>query len=201
MELYEKISFLRKTVGMSQQDLADKIDISRQSIYKWEQGLTSPDISKLVEIAKIFNITTDLLLDDKVGEKELTDYILNNKKEKKNVETNHKKSMLDYLLLVPILLGVGILIFMFYCFGIMIIGFLYAFFAGAIIAPLYGFVMIFVNASGGIGTILMCIAIICLGLGLIYPTFLLARWYKIKYLKLAKDVTNKIKNIDWKKVF
>ena len=71
MELYEKIVFLRRKNGLSQQELADKLEISRQSVYKWEQGLTSPDITKLPELAKIFNVTVDELLNNDIDEKEL----------------------------------------------------------------------------------------------------------------------------------
>lgn len=52
MELFEKINFLRKSEGMHQQDLADTLMVSRQTVYKWEQGITSPDISKLSDSSK-----------------------------------------------------------------------------------------------------------------------------------------------------
>lgn len=200
MELYEKITFLRKSIGLSQQDLADKIDISRQSIYKWEQGLTSPDISKLMELAKIFGVTTDLLLDDKIEEKDITKYLLKDNTNENKQTNGLRRSIFDYLLLAPIILGGGILAFMFYCFGAMAIGFLYIFFACSTVAPFYGFVMIFANLSNGFGGLLICISIIISGLGLVFPLFLLSRFWHKKYIVLAKSLTTKIKKINWKQV-
>ena len=67
MKLYEKISVLRKRNGLSQEDLADKLDVSRQSVYKWEQGVSYPEIEKIKKLAQIFNVTFDELLNDDLG--------------------------------------------------------------------------------------------------------------------------------------
>ena len=64
MELYEKLYELRRASGMSQEELAEKLGVSRQSVSKWESASASPDISKLVEIADIFEVSTDYLLKD-----------------------------------------------------------------------------------------------------------------------------------------
>lgn len=66
MKLYEKITLLRKRNGFSQEDLADKLNISRQSVYKWEQGVSVPELDKLKKIASIFGVSMDMLLDDTV---------------------------------------------------------------------------------------------------------------------------------------
>lgn len=66
MKLYEKISVLRKKNGISQEDLANKLEISRQSVYKWEQGVSYPEIDKLKKLAQIFNVTFDDLLNDEI---------------------------------------------------------------------------------------------------------------------------------------
>ena len=64
MLLSEKILMLRKKHGWSQEELDEKLGVSRQSVSKWESASASPDISKLVEIADIFDVSTDYLLKD-----------------------------------------------------------------------------------------------------------------------------------------
>lgn len=62
MNLSEKIFELRKANGMSQEQLAEKIGVSRQSISKWESGESTPEMERLIELSKVFNVTTDYLL-------------------------------------------------------------------------------------------------------------------------------------------
>ena len=65
MNLNERIYQLRKASEMSQEQLAENINVSRQSISKWEVGESNPDIDKIIMLSKIFNVPTDyLLLDD-----------------------------------------------------------------------------------------------------------------------------------------
>lgn len=64
MKLNEKIIYARKKAGMSQIDLADAMEVSRQSVSKWETGESNPEISKLPALAKILNVTTDWLLSE-----------------------------------------------------------------------------------------------------------------------------------------
>ncbi|MBP2623929.1 helix-turn-helix domain-containing protein [Streptococcus oricebi] len=66
MNLAEKIFTLRKEKQFSQEQLAEKVNVSRQSISKWESGQALPEVEKIVELSKIFQVTTDyLLLEDK----------------------------------------------------------------------------------------------------------------------------------------
>lgn len=58
----ERIRDLRKKNNLTQEELADKLNVSRQAITKWESGLGTPDISNIEAIAKLFNITVDELL-------------------------------------------------------------------------------------------------------------------------------------------
>lgn len=62
MKLAEKIILLRKQKGWSQEELAAQMDVTRQSISKWESGASVPDIDKIVLLSSIFGITTDYLL-------------------------------------------------------------------------------------------------------------------------------------------
>ncbi len=68
MILADKILALRKKNGWSQEELADKLNVSRQSISKWEGAIAIPDISKIIEMGKIFGVTTDYLLKDDIEE-------------------------------------------------------------------------------------------------------------------------------------
>ena len=64
MKLNDKIYYLRKRAGMSQEDLASAVGVSRQAVSKWETGESSPDINKLLALSKTFEVTTDWLLSD-----------------------------------------------------------------------------------------------------------------------------------------
>jgi transcriptional regulator with XRE-family HTH domain len=58
----EKIQNLRKEKNLSQEELGEKLDVSRQSVSKWESGLAMPEIEKLIILSEIFEVTTDYLL-------------------------------------------------------------------------------------------------------------------------------------------
>ncbi|MEM5770659.1 MAG: helix-turn-helix transcriptional regulator, partial [Bacillota bacterium] len=73
MILADKIMTLRKTNGWSQEDLAEKMNVSRQSISKWESAAAIPDINRILELAKLFGVTTDYLLKDDVEQLEYSD--------------------------------------------------------------------------------------------------------------------------------
>ncbi len=62
MNLSAKIFELRKANNLSQEQLAEKIGVSRQSISKWESGETTPELERLVELSIAFDVTTDYLL-------------------------------------------------------------------------------------------------------------------------------------------
>ena len=68
MKLYEKITLYRKKNGLSQEELAEKIGVSRQAVSKWETGDALPEITKLKALADTFNVTVDFLLDEEKTE-------------------------------------------------------------------------------------------------------------------------------------
>ncbi len=72
MRFYEKLTRLRKQKGLSQEELADVLDISRQSVYKWESGTNMPDKANLEKLTKFFNVSFNYLLDDDMDEIALT---------------------------------------------------------------------------------------------------------------------------------
>ncbi len=60
----EKLQLIRKSKGMTQEDLAEKLAVSRQAVAKWESGQVYPDISNLIQISNLFNVTVDYLVRD-----------------------------------------------------------------------------------------------------------------------------------------
>lgn len=62
MNLSEKILKMRKINGFSQDELADKLGITRQSISKWESGQATPELDKILALSEIFDVSTDYLL-------------------------------------------------------------------------------------------------------------------------------------------
>ena len=71
MKLNEKIIICRKQKGYSQEELANVLGVSRQSVSKWETGESLPDIHKLMSIAQVFGVSTDwLLMEDDIEVKE-----------------------------------------------------------------------------------------------------------------------------------
>jgi transcriptional regulator with XRE-family HTH domain len=62
MEIGNKIHQLRKLSGMTQEQLSEKLNVSRQTISKWESGGTSPDLESIVKISKLFHVSLDDLL-------------------------------------------------------------------------------------------------------------------------------------------
>ncbi len=64
MNLGEKLIALRKENGWSQEDFAEKMEISRQAISRWENGTALPDAQNILRISKLFHVTADYLLND-----------------------------------------------------------------------------------------------------------------------------------------
>ena len=66
MKLHEKIYRLRTEKKMSQGDLAEILDVSRQSVSKWETGASVPDLDKLVKMSDLFGVTIDFLVREEI---------------------------------------------------------------------------------------------------------------------------------------
>lgn len=62
MNLSDRIQNLRKVKGLSQEDLAEALGVSRQAVSKWESGQSSPDLDKIVQLSEYFDVSTDHLL-------------------------------------------------------------------------------------------------------------------------------------------
>lgn len=75
MILADKIINERKRNGWSQEELAEKLSVSRQSVSKWEGAQSVPDIQKIIQMAQIFGVSTDYLLKDEIECSEVTELV------------------------------------------------------------------------------------------------------------------------------
>ncbi len=85
MTFKEKIVRLRKIKGLTQDEFASAVGVSRQAVYKWESGQSYPEVSKLLEMKVLFNISIDDLLDENY------EVLLPEKKKKKRVKKENEQ--------------------------------------------------------------------------------------------------------------
>ena len=88
MTFAEKLKSIRKQTGMSQEQLAEKIGVSRQAVTKWETNAGIPDIENIMAISALFDISIDELLSEK-GEKKPTEYLFESVTEYDIDDTKH----------------------------------------------------------------------------------------------------------------
>ena len=62
MNIADRIQYLRKQRGLSQEELADMVGVSRQSVSKWESEQSTPDLDKIIVMSDLFEVTTDYIL-------------------------------------------------------------------------------------------------------------------------------------------
>ena len=96
MNLSEKLQSLRKSKGLTQDELAEKLFVSRTAISKWESGRGYPSIDSLITIADFFSVTVDELLSSKE--------IINIAKEEQNIKEKHLKDLVFGLLDISFIL-------------------------------------------------------------------------------------------------
>ena len=70
MEFSERLMILRKQAGLSQEQLADRLGVTRQSVSKWESGTALPELVKLISLSEIFGVSLDYLVKDYIEEPE-----------------------------------------------------------------------------------------------------------------------------------
>lgn len=83
MKLSEKILMLRKQKGMSQEELAEKLNVSRQAVSRWEGGSALPDATNVLQLSKLFEVSADYLLND--------DYVEHSAEEREQPKRDMKK--------------------------------------------------------------------------------------------------------------
>ena len=91
MKLQDKIIKLRKENGWSQEDFAEKLCVSRQAVSRWENGTALPDAQNVLQISKLFNVTTDYLLNDDYESDSDIPIVKNATQETKNVFSKKKR--------------------------------------------------------------------------------------------------------------
>ena len=90
MNLSDNLKRIRKENNLSQEQLADKLGVSRQSVSKWESGQAYPEMDKVLQLCQLFNLNIDELLNQNIKD-------VNNKKQAKNTFNKFLESALDYL--------------------------------------------------------------------------------------------------------
>ena len=111
MSLGERIYKLRTEKNLSQGDLADRLEVSRQSVSKWENNNAVPDLDKIIALSEIFEVSLDVLVKGKTTEVENTDDIPQNRKESHT--TNVEKSFPPRKIAGTILFCMGFVVLLF----------------------------------------------------------------------------------------
>ena len=108
MTTAEKLVRLRKEKGLSQLQLAEEINVSRQAISRWEVGLAVPSREKLRALSELYNVSVDYLLSDKADEnmKEVSEP----ENEAKEKPSNHLRAGLIACVVVILLIVVGVIL-------------------------------------------------------------------------------------------
>lgn len=115
MSIKEQLIHLRNINGLSQEDLAEKLNVTRQSVSKWEVGETMPDTDKLIKISEIFNVSTDYLLKgiDNVSNNKSKASVELSKEIKETMENINKMSKLKRYIIGLIFIGIILIIIIF----------------------------------------------------------------------------------------
>ena len=106
MKFNEKLIELRKKQGLSQEELGYKLNVTRQTISKWELGQTTPEMDKLVEISKIFNITVDELINNSEETATINTVIEDQPIQDQPIKNDEKKEKKILIILVALLIVV-----------------------------------------------------------------------------------------------
>lgn len=173
MTLAEKISLLRKQKGWSQEDLADKMDISRQSVSKWESGQSVPDLDKIIKISNIFAVSTDYLLKEEGESEEFISKPNESYEEEGRVRTVSLEEAGEFMELTRKLSnirGAATSLFVLSPVCMLILGGLSE----------YGGNIISENKAGGLGVIVL---LLCVAIGVIIMTLTSMQLSKYEYLE------------------
>ena len=107
MKFYEKLIILRKKALLSQEQLAEKLDVTRQTISKWELGQTKPDMDKLNAMSKLFEVDINILTNDELS--------LEGNKQEKKVETkkkdNSNRKIILYIVIIIFVASLATLVY------------------------------------------------------------------------------------------
>lgn len=113
MILADKIIYLRKKSGWSQEQLAEQLDISRQSVSKWESGTSIPDLDKIIKMSTIFGVSTDYLLKDEIEEVTLSKEDITQQDNSRTISLEEANTYMDLARMLSKKIAVAISIFIF----------------------------------------------------------------------------------------
>ena len=85
MSLGERLTKLRKERGLSQEEVAEKLDVTRQTVSKWETDASTPDFDKIIPLCNLYNITTDELISGNKKKEEVSSSLSEEEKKKKRI--------------------------------------------------------------------------------------------------------------------
>ncbi len=130
----ERIYELRKQNNLSQGDLAEKLDVSRQTISKWENNSSLPELEKIIALSEIFSVTTDFIIKgatatDSAEETELTQ-ANTGIAEEVVAEVSNNKSLSGKTLSGLVLIVIGSILFAVFCFTAQVLAMLAAWIIG-----------------------------------------------------------------------
>lgn len=106
MKFNEKLIELRKKAGLSQEELGYKLNVTRQTVSKWELGQTTPEMDKLAEMSKIFNISVDEL----INESEIENNTNKTIEDKPIVEKNSREKNIKIIIIGAIIIVIALII-------------------------------------------------------------------------------------------
>ncbi len=105
MKFYEKLIILRKKALLSQEELAEKLDVTRQTISKWELGQSKPDIDKLQMMSKLFEVDVNTLTNEDIS---LEDNV-ETKEDKNNKKEDGDRKFILYILIIIFIASLALL--------------------------------------------------------------------------------------------
>lgn len=197
MRFGDKLIKLRKKNGLSQEDLANKLNVSRQSVSKWESNNTYPETDKIVQICNIFNCSMDDLINDKVTDIEEVE-----RKEKNNLNIA-LDSLLEFITKTINMLSRMKFSSILKCFIEQVIIVLLLAFIGMIISSIIPNVIcktLNFILSGRYYTVYNVIKGLCQTIWLIISIIAIIHIFKLRYLNYYDEIVEKEKNVSSRKV-
>lgn len=105
MKFYEKLIILRKKALLSQEELAEKLDVTRQTISKWELGQSKPDIDKLQMMSKLFGVDVNTLTNEDISLEDKGE----TKEDKNNKKEDGDRKFILYILIIIFIASLALL--------------------------------------------------------------------------------------------
>ncbi len=146
----EKLVQLRKKEGWSQEDLAERMNVSRQSVAKWEGAQSVPELEKILRLSQIFGVSTDYLLKDEMGEEEYTNEPSESENAVRRVSMEEANAFLASRPLTALRIAVGVVMCILSPIPLLLMGSLSGEAPGALMSE---------NVAGGLGALILLMII------------------------------------------